>query len=118
MAYIKGLDAHERPPESIRQAFKKYRKLEPSDIDSDPGILDLHELDADVLPDGLCLDGWLSGESLGLTFDAFMNRPGSHSASQPQSSMRNNVPVYVHHAVPGQRRQSTMYEGIIFVDLC
>ena len=104
MANIKGLDAHDRPPESIRQAFKKYRKLQLFEIDSDPRILDLQRLDADALPDGLYLDGWLSGESLSPTLDAFVNHSGSQLAKQPHRTMYNNVPIYMHHAVPGQRR--------------
>ena len=110
MVDIEALDAHERPPESIRKAFKIYRKLQLFEIDSDARILDLQRLDADALPDGLYLDGWLSGESLSPILDTFMNRSGSQLAGQHESTMDKNIPIYMHHAVPGQRRKSPMYE--------
>lgn len=38
---INSLDACERPPESIKRVYKKYQKLTPDAILSDPTILDL-----------------------------------------------------------------------------
>ncbi|KAI9718695.1 MAG: hypothetical protein M1812_003869 [Candelaria pacifica] len=42
MAPKQFLDAHERPPEAIREAFKLYSKMKPSALDLDPDIMDFH----------------------------------------------------------------------------
>lgn len=40
---INSLDPCERPPESIKRVYKKYQKLTPEAIQSDPTILDLRQ---------------------------------------------------------------------------
>ena len=38
------LDAHAKPPESIRQIYKHFQKLGPCAVDQDDGIIDTHLL--------------------------------------------------------------------------
>ena len=37
-----GLDAYGRPPELIKSVYKRYQKLTPEAVQSDPTILDFH----------------------------------------------------------------------------
>lgn len=38
------LDAHAKPPASIRQIYKHFQKLDPRAVDEDDGIIDTHLL--------------------------------------------------------------------------
>ena len=38
------LDAHAKPPDSIRQIYKHFQKLNPRAVDQDDGIIDTHSL--------------------------------------------------------------------------
>jgi len=38
------LDAHAKPPDSIRQIYKHFQKLDPRAVDQDNGIIDTHLL--------------------------------------------------------------------------
>lgn len=46
---LRGLDAHEKPPEGLRLLFKKLQKSSSSSLEKDPEILDLtsHQIDND-----------------------------------------------------------------------
>ena len=39
------LDAHAKPPDSIRQIYKHFQKLHPRAIDQDDSIIDTHLID-------------------------------------------------------------------------
>ena len=50
------LDAHAKPPTSIRQIYKHFQKLDPRAVDQDDGIIDtqiLHESHPHVSPTSL-----------------------------------------------------------------
>jgi hypothetical protein len=50
------LDAHAKPPDSIRQIYKHFQKLNPRVVDQDDGIIDtqlLHEDQPHVSPTSL-----------------------------------------------------------------
>lgn len=102
-----GLNAHERPPEPLRQLYKRLRSIKPSQIDSSPLVLDLQQLDDEWLPDGLHLERRLRPESLGAAFDRFIG-----SASWRQSALEGTS-IYTHEAVPGEHtaasRVATVY---------
>ncbi|KAK2794028.1 hypothetical protein FQN51_000937 [Onygenales sp. PD_10] len=95
MVEIERLDAHERPPDVIRVRYKEYRNLKPAEIDSHPLIVDLQRLDSNGLPKGLCLDGYVSKQTLALAVNEFMN-------CDLQDEVED-VPIYSHQAVPGLR---------------
>ncbi len=41
MAQVRNLDAHERPPVSIKKVYKFYQKISQAALKTDDGILDL-----------------------------------------------------------------------------
>ena len=106
MAQIKGIDAHDRPPEVIRQCYKKYSKLPLSEVDNDPDIIDLQKVDPDLqLPSGLAISQYMSSQDLRLAFDTFINGTNSTNSTQSvkeDAPLAENIPVYTHHAISGQ----------------
>ena len=100
MAQIKGLNAHDRPPESIRQRYKKYQKTPLAEIDLDSSILDLQALDPDQLPEPVSVSQWRSSEDLRLAFDQFVQ--GDDKAWQHRGPLLENIPVFTHRSVSGQ----------------
>jgi hypothetical protein len=106
MAQIKGLNAHDRPPEAVRLCFKKYSKLPLSEIDNEPGILDLQRVDPDDLPPSLAVSQYMSSQELRLAFDDFIR--GGHISGQDHAPLAENMPVYTHNAVSGQPRLASV----------
>lgn len=100
MAQIKGLNAHDRPPESIRHRYKKYQKTPLAEIDLDSSILDLQALDPDQLPEPVSVSQWRSSEDLRLAFDQFVQ--GDDKARQHRGPLLENIPVFTHRSVSGQ----------------
>lgn len=90
-----SLDAHERPPDHIRNAYKKYQKLRGSALDNDPQLLDLR---ARTSVDQLQVVRSLSPKALGSVFRNFM--PDSSCDSLAPSE--EPVPVYEHRHMPGR----------------
>ncbi|KAJ5292945.1 uncharacterized protein N7443_008898 [Penicillium atrosanguineum] len=99
MAQIQDLNAHDRPPEAVRLCFKKYSKLPLSEIDNDPGILDLQRVDPDNLPPSLSISQYMSSQELRLAFDDFIR--GGHASGQDHAPLAENMPVYTHNSVSG-----------------
>ncbi|EAT79378.2 hypothetical protein SNOG_13051 [Parastagonospora nodorum SN15] len=53
---MQGLDPHQRPPENIRNVYKKYQKMKAKDLDTDADLVDLTQTSKDCLPEGIvCL---------------------------------------------------------------
>ncbi|KAL1960110.1 hypothetical protein VTO42DRAFT_282 [Malbranchea cinnamomea] len=93
-----GLNAHERPPEPLRQLYKKLRRATPAEIECNPQIVDLQRPQDKALTGFLHLERRLSRESLDAAFDQFI---GSSSWRQSSSAPQDGVPIYTHRAVPG-----------------
>lgn len=93
MPHIKGLNAHERPPEAIRQRYKSYQKATLSEIITDGTIIDLKALNPDNLPDNIYLSHWVSSHDLRPVFQQFA---GEHEDFLPET-----IPVYTHKSVSG-----------------
>lgn len=106
MAQMKGFDAHDRPPEAVRLCYKKYSKLPLSEIDNDPSILDLWQVDPDNLPPNLSISQYMSSQDLRLAFDDFIH--GGHASGQDNAPLAENIPVYTHNAVSGQPRPASV----------
>lgn len=102
MAQIKGLNAHDRPPEAVRQCFKKYSKIHLADVDHDPKVLDLQRVDPDGLPSSLKLSQYMSSQELRLAFDDFVR--GNHATDREYAPLAENIPVFTHSAISGQHR--------------
>ncbi|PYH91072.1 hypothetical protein BO71DRAFT_60503 [Aspergillus ellipticus CBS 707.79] len=97
MPLIKGLNAHERPPEAIKHRYKKYQKSTLSEIDSDASILDLQALNTDRLPDEIALTQWVACEDLRAAFDQFVSPSKDMQGTWPTK----DIPVYSHGSVSG-----------------
>lgn len=102
MAQIKGFNALDRPPDVFHQWYKKYSKVSLTEIENDPGVLDLWRLDPDRLPQGLTLSQYISSQDLRLAFDDFIR--GGHAPEKETAPMTENIPVFSHDAIPGQHR--------------
>lgn len=102
MAQIKGLNAHDRPPEAVRQCFKKYSRIQLSEIDHDPDILDLREVDPDCLPSSITLSHYMSSQGLRTAFEDFVR--GNHAINMRDALLGEDIPVFTHNAISGQLR--------------
>lgn len=102
MAQIKGFDAHDRPPEAVRQCFKKYSRIQLSDIDRDPDVLDLRQVDPDCLPASIRLSHYMSSQELRMAFDDFIR--GKHASNMRDAPLGENIPVFTHKKISGQLR--------------
>jgi hypothetical protein len=101
MAGIKGLNAHDRPPERIRNAYKKYQKYQASEVDNDPHIIDLEKLDRDHLPSSITQSGSMSSKDLRRAFDEFVMGEHASSVEEPSGGLIEDIPIFTHHLVSG-----------------
>ena len=85
-----SLDAHERPPEHVRSAYKKYQKLRGAALDSDPDLLDPR---APATVQQLHLVRSIAPADLRSAFHDF----AAGSLALPDTP----VPVYEHRHMPG-----------------
>jgi hypothetical protein len=99
MAQIKGLSAYDRPPEPVRLCYKKYSKIALSEVDNDPGILDLQRIDPDQLPDGVTIEQYMSSQDLRLAFDDFFR--GDHTTTEEDAPLTEDIPVFAHKSISG-----------------
>jgi hypothetical protein len=102
MAEIKGLHAHDRPPNSIRTIYKKYQRLDTSEVDNDPDIIDLAKLDPDNPPASIKLWGSTSSKDLRLAFDEFVKETDSPGEERESAGLIEDIPVFKHELVSGQ----------------
>lgn len=98
MPRIDSLSPHVRPPDNIREVYKKYQRLPLAEIDSDKSILDLQSLDPDDLPPGISLPERRSSKDLRCAFDQFIQG----DCSLGGGPLLENVPVFTHQSVSGQ----------------
>lgn len=104
MATIKGLNAHDRPPERVRDVYKKYLKIKLPEIDHDEDIVDLEKLDVDHLPSSFAISGFLDSKDLRLAFDEFVGRAGnsSNEADHHGGGLIEDIPILMHKKVSGK----------------
>ncbi|PTU20628.1 hypothetical protein P175DRAFT_0509188 [Aspergillus ochraceoroseus IBT 24754] len=96
MAHITSLNAHEYPPEPVRLQYKKYQGISLSEIDTDPGILDLQALDPDHLPREFSIERWMTSEGLQSTYNRFVG-----CSQQDVRVPSRRIPVLTHKSVSG-----------------
>lgn len=94
---MEQLDPHQRPPDCIKDVYKKYQKMKPKDLDRDPDILDLPDsLDTSAKEKVRIVEEW-SGNELTAAFRAFSGQDGQTYADLPR-----RLPVYEHADMPGR----------------
>ncbi|KAH6442281.1 hypothetical protein HBI59_108860 [Parastagonospora nodorum] len=96
---MQGLDPHQRPPENIRNVYKKYQKMKAKDLDIDADLVDLTQTSKDCLPGGVCVVRELDVADLTGTFRAFTGADAC-TDSQPQESA-SKISIYEHEDMPG-----------------
>lgn len=103
MATIKGLNAHDRPPEKVRDVYKKYLKIKLPEVDHDEDIVDLEKLDVDNLPSPFAISGFLNSKDLRLAFDEFVARAGNSSSEGNNHGgvLIEDIPILTHKKVSG-----------------
>lgn len=104
MATIKGLNAHDRPPEKVRNVYKKYQRIKLPEIEVDREIIDLGKLDVDKLCSPFAISGSLDSKRLRLAFDRFMGKSGIPSETDENGSggLIENIPIFTHEKVSGK----------------
>ena len=94
MAHVRHLNARDRPPEPVRQLYKKYAKMTISDIKLDAKIVDLGTLNPESLPGRISVAGYMSGNDLRMAFDRFLKQGD-------EEGFVTDIPVFAHEAVSG-----------------
>jgi hypothetical protein len=94
---METLDPHQRPPDGIRNVYKKYQKLKSTDLDQDSEILDLESL-VSVEQDGnLEIVKHLDARHLTDIFNKFTD------SKQCSVTSVSSMPVYEHKEMPGKK---------------
>ncbi|KAJ5899541.1 hypothetical protein N7495_004285 [Penicillium taxi] len=115
MAHIKGLNAHDRPPEVIRQCYKKYSKISLADVDQDPAILDLQRLDPQDLPPAIKASQSLPSQGLRMAFDDFVS--GRHERNMEHAPSMENIPIFTHDSITGLLMIPSLFPPTIQIEL-
>lgn len=112
MATIKGLNAHDRPPERVREVYKKYLKIKLPEIDNDEDIVDLEKLDVDNLPSPFAISGFLDSKDLRLAFNEFMGRTGNSLSEGDRHGgvLIEDIPIFTHRKVSGKLALYSVFE--------
>ncbi|KAJ9667408.1 hypothetical protein H2201_002609 [Coniosporium apollinis] len=97
MAPHKDLDAHERPPQDIRNIYKKYQKMKKEHLALDRDIIDISSgAQSDTLR-----EVWrFNFGRLRPTFDAF-NGSSNFPNSLDAGNLPDTIPIYEHPHIPG-----------------
>ena len=96
---MQHLDPHQRPPEGIRNVYKKYQKMKPKDLEEDQNIVDLTVVQQDALPEKVRVIKNLEIDQLK---DAFRTFAGNNASDQLQHlHFEPSIAVYDHEDMPG-----------------
>jgi alkylated DNA repair protein alkB family protein 1 len=95
---MQHLDPHERPPDGIRNVYKKYQKMKPKELEKDEDIVDLANDDA-ALPEKVRIVRELDIKTLSSAFRAF-------AGTETDDKLFDQLPtapiaVYEHDDMPG-----------------
>jgi hypothetical protein len=101
---MEHMDPHQRPPESIKNVYKKYQKMKLKDLDRDPDILDLsNEPPTSAKSKLRVVEEW-RGEDLTAIFRAFGGQDADMDDEVPE-----RVLVFEHEDMPGRVLSSIHY---------
>jgi alkylated DNA repair protein alkB family protein 1 len=92
---MQHLDPHERPPDGIRNVYKKYQKMKLQHLENDRHIVYLTRR-MDTLPDKVRIVRELNAEDLSEAFRGFAG------SNEPQhQGTTSSIAVYEHEDMPG-----------------
>ncbi|KAA8644372.1 hypothetical protein EYZ11_001372 [Aspergillus tanneri] len=114
MARIQDLNAHERPPEAVRQRYKKYQKSTLSEIQHDDTVIDLQVLDPNHLPAGISFVQWISRDSLQPVFQSFV---APRKETQDGLLTTKDIPIYAHQSVSGLQMIPALFPPAVQIEL-
>ena len=100
---MQSLDPHQRPPNTIRDVYKKYQRMKPEDLDEDPGIVHIErDLDRHDLPEPqkskVSIVGKLERTQLAASFWSF----GGGATNTVDEGSVSPVLIYEHEDMPGK----------------
>ncbi|KNG47879.1 oxidoreductase domain-containing protein [Stemphylium lycopersici] len=119
------LDPHERPPDSIRNVYKKYQKMKLNDLSKDQDIIDLSSSMSASSNSKMRVVREYAVEELTATFRAFAGEGAA--ADLGDMHIPASIPVYEHEDMPGlhlipsllpAKVQSTLLSRLLHRDLC
>ena len=91
------LDPHERPPDGIRNVYKKYQKMGLEQLNQDTEIIDMSSQETASLNNKVRVVKQHEAEQLTATFRAFAGQ--DMVALDPD--LPSSMPVYEHEDMPG-----------------
>jgi hypothetical protein len=91
------LDPHQRPPDSIRNVYKKYQKMKLKELDQDQVIIDLSSNAAASANSKVRVVRQYAYQDLAAAFSTFAD----DDAKLHQLDMPTSIPVYEHEDMPG-----------------
>lgn len=94
------LDPHQRPPDSIRNVYKKYQKMKLKDIDLDEDIIDLSSDASASLSSKVRVVKQYTAEDLTAIFGSFAGEEGDQELQATR--LPKSIPVYEHDDMPGR----------------
>ena len=93
------LDPHEKPPDHIRNVYKKYQKMKLRDLDKDPDIIDFKRGLSEEQKRNIKVIKEYKPEELASAFRAF---EGIQEPTDSQGSLIDSpILVYEHSNMPG-----------------
>ena len=94
------LDPHERPPDGIRNVYKKYQKMKLNALNNDPDIIDLasHDASASTTSTKVHVVKEYATKDLTAIFQAFAGQ----DVALDVITIPDSVPVYEHDDMPGR----------------
>lgn len=92
------LDPHQRPPDSIRNVYKKYQRFKLRDLNQDDQLIDLTDIVPSALSDKVRIIDYLSHNDLERTFQSFA------SGSMACLDSDKQIPIFEHVDMPGKIR--------------
>ena len=94
------LDPHERPPDGIRNVYKKYQKTKLNDLDLDGDIIDLSSDASASSNSKVRVVKRYTAEDLTVIFRSFAGE--DEEPELQDMDMPRSIPVYEHEDMPGR----------------
>lgn len=95
------LDPHERPPDSIRNVYKKYQKMKLNNLDLNQDIIDLSNDASASSGSKVRVVKHYTAEDLTAIFRTFAGEDGEEE--HQDMALPRSIPVYEHEDMPGRK---------------
>lgn len=95
---MNNMDPHQRPPDGIRSVYKQYQKMQPGQLDLDPGIVHLSGESPPDRDGKMRIVKHLDQARLTASFRAFT---GGRDLHTDDGAVQGKLAVYEHEDMPG-----------------